>query len=158
MNHIIRAFSAGVLFFVAFVASCVPATESGARHLDRDAGGGIIIGSPTSGLVAVKSDKEGFAVYNDDESSFAFHVDNNYGWVRSSYPMQVKGSPLAFTDVMTFAPTPTDGVMMASVGGALRVAQKSPPTIAGSRGNGDALRNLLAELAAQGLILDRTTP
>jgi hypothetical protein len=52
---------------------------------------------------------------------------------------------------------PASGVTLASVRGALRVAQHAPPKITGSRSDPQAvLKNLLATLANAGLIVDQT--
>jgi hypothetical protein len=112
-----------------------------------DGSGGFMVGTAAGGWVTVRSDGNGFRVYNNDASGFAFEVDNSTGEVRVAYALQV-ASVVRLGGVGELA-APTRGVALVSVEGALRGAQQAPPVVTGSRGGNAALANA-------GLIVDQT--
>lgn len=75
--------------------------------------------------------------------------------MRVGYALQV-ANVVELGDVGTVG-SRSSGVVIGAVGGALRVAQHSPPKVTGSRTDPQgALKNLLTALANAGLIVDQT--
>ena len=125
--------------------------------LQPDGSGGFVIGNRTGGWVTVKPGNQGFRVSISNGKTFAFVVDNGAAEVRVGYALHV-ASVVQLGDVGAVGAR-SSGVVMGSVGGALRVAQHAPPKVTGSRADPQAaLKNLLAALANAGLIVDQTTP
>ena len=120
-----------------------------------DSSGGFVVGRVGGGWVTVRSDRSGFRVSNGHGRGVAFEVDNSAGEVRVAYALQV-ASVVHLGDVDGLDAA-ASGVTLASVGGALRVAQHAAPKVTGSRADPQAaLKNLLAALADAGFIVDQT--
>jgi hypothetical protein len=114
-----------------------------------------VIGSAAGGWVTVRPGDQGFRVYGSNGRAFAFEVDNGKSEVRVGYALRAAGVvQLGDVDALV---APASGVTLASVRGALRVAQHAPPKVTGSRADPQAvLKNLLAALANAGIIVDQT--
>jgi hypothetical protein len=125
--------------------------------VQQDDARGFVIGSAAGGWVAVRPGDQGFRVYSNNGRAFAFEVDNGAAEVRVGYALRA-ASVVQLGDVDAAA-APASGVTLASIRGALRVAQHAPPKVTGSRSDPQAaLKNLLAALASAGLIVDSSTP